>query len=170
MKLSLAVSALIGSVSVRQVDGVRTLLPHMEKKVEYTNRVDLENSRSNAQRFQGYTTKGREVPCENGLIAEEYPCLNMNLANFIPKEELGSLEVERQLRLSDIWGWTNPQNGKEYSLVGMWDGVSIVDMSNPRNPKVIGFIETTDGFTDNGGLWRDLKVIGNVAYIGYVSI
>ena len=55
---------------------------------------------------------------------------------------------------------------KEYSLVGLYDGVSLVDISNPRQAKVIGFIEATDGFIDNGGRWHDIKVVNNVAYIG----
>ena len=48
----------------------------------------------------------------------------------------------------------------------MYDGTSLVDISNPGLPKVLGFIPTTDNFVDQGGFWRDIKVIGNVAYIG----
>ena len=52
----------------------------------------------------------------------------------------------------------------------MWDGTSFVDLSNPRKPKALGFLETTGGVT--GGLdgienaWRDVKIVDNVAYIG----
>lgn len=65
-----------------------------------------------------------------------------------------------------IWGWTDPQNGKEYVIAGMFDGTSLVDISNAGLPKVLGFIPTTDNFVDDGGYWRDVKVVNDVAYIG----
>jgi hypothetical protein len=34
--------------------------------------------------------------------------------------------------LSDIWGYVHP-NGAEYALVGVFDGVSIVDVSDPTD-------------------------------------
>ena len=35
---------------------------------------------------------------------------------------------------NDIWGYTSA-NGKEYALIGAWDGTQIIDIStNPSNP------------------------------------
>ena len=35
---------------------------------------------------------------------------------------------------NDIWGWVDPINGGEYALVGLNDGFSCVNVSNPANP------------------------------------
>ncbi len=60
--------------------------------------------------------------------------------------------------LSDIWGHVDA-TGKEYAIVGKFNGTSIVDVSTPSNPVEV--------FVSNGAnsIWRDLKVWGNHAYI-----
>lgn len=42
--------------------------------------------------------------------------------------------------LSDIWGYVDT-TGKEYAIVGLQKGVSIVDVSNPSNPVEV-FLDT----------------------------
>lgn len=62
----------------------------------------------------------------------EYPCQNVKLLSIVgPSELQGS-------NLNDIWGWTDPTNGKEYALVGLTDGITFVDISTPEDPVVIG--------------------------------
>lgn len=65
-------------------------------------------------------------------------------------------------------GWTDPESGKEYALVGMFDGTSIVDISNPKRPIVLGFINTSGDLPpgDFSGFFRDIKIVNDVAYIG----
>ena len=60
---------------------------------------------------------------------------------------------------SDIWGWVNPVNGNEYALVGLNDGFSCVNVSNPSNPIEEFYI------ADLNSTWRDIKTWGNYAYI-----
>ena len=62
-------------------------------------------------------------------------------------------------RLSDIWGWTS-STGHEYALVGVWDGLSIVDVStDPTNPTEIAF------YGGPPSTWRDMKTWGDYAYM-----
>ena len=68
----------------------------------------------------------------------------------------GQLTYDEEL--SDIWGYTDAL-GNEYALVGITDGVSIVDVSPPTTPTELHFIDGT--FTT----WRDLKTYGNYAYV-----
>ncbi len=60
--------------------------------------------------------------------------------------------------LSDVWGYVTPE-GDEYALVGVYNGVSIVDLSDPENP--------TEVFFENGAgsIWRDIKTWGEYAYV-----
>ena len=59
--------------------------------------------------------------------------------------------------LSDIWGYA--AGGKEYALVGVYDGFSIVDVTNPALPVELHFI------AGPGTIWRDIKVWGQYAYV-----
>jgi choice-of-anchor B domain-containing protein len=61
--------------------------------------------------------------------------------------------------LSDIWGYKHPTNGKEYALVGVYNGFSVVDISTPASPVEIYF--------ENGvnSIWRDIKTWNGHAYV-----
>jgi choice-of-anchor B domain-containing protein len=63
---------------------------------------------------------------------------------------------------NDIWGWTDPLDGKEYALFGRTDGTSFIDVTDPLNPVYLGNLPS-----ENGGntAWRDIKVYDNHALI-----
>tara|TARA_R110000868_G_scaffold259361_12_gene517487 strand:+ start:7488 stop:8861 length:1374 start_codon:yes stop_codon:yes gene_type:complete len=123
--------------------------------------------------------------CTNGFAKDTYPCENIDLYAQVTPEELGGV------RLNDIWGWTDPLTKKEYALVGLTDGVSFVDISDPNNPVIIGkllehtspnkgtpfigddFIACTFGIGETeaskklnqGTTWRDMKTFENYLYV-----
>ena len=59
---------------------------------------------------------------------------------------------------NDCWGYTTPQ-GKEIAIMGLETGTGFVDITNPTSPVIIG------AFSGPSSLWRDIKVIGTVAYV-----
>lgn len=59
---------------------------------------------------------------------------------------------------SDIWGYVDP-SGTEYALVGLLDGLSVVDLSTPSNPIQNFFIPGAQS------MWRDIKVWNNYAFV-----
>jgi choice-of-anchor B domain-containing protein len=64
---------------------------------------------------------------------------------------------------NDSWGWTDPETGRDYALMGGSEGVAVVDISSPTRPDVVGFLPT---FTTAGGdFWRDIKVYSNHMYV-----
>ncbi|GAB5410261.1 MAG: hypothetical protein BalsKO_26260 [Balneolaceae bacterium] len=124
--------------------------------------------------------------CVNGLAKDTYPCENFDLYAQLSPQELGGIQ------LNDIWGWTDPMTNKEYALVGLTDGVSFVDISDPNNPVVIGKLSESDlnakfkiadfdraypactiGIGDTeaakkiveGSTWRDVKVFENHVFV-----
>lgn len=105
----------------------------------------------------GSTSIKQGVPCAGGF-AGQFPCKNMDLMSFTDKTEIGG---NNSTSLNDIWGWTDPQTEKEYALVGMSNGTSFVDISNPENPIYIGRLPTQT----NNSTWRDLKVYQNHVFI-----
>ncbi|MDR9409680.1 MAG: choice-of-anchor B family protein [Balneolaceae bacterium] len=113
------------------------------------------------------------TPCSNGK-SEVYECKNIDLYAHVDISELSGDE------LSDIWGWIDPETGKEYAIIGLINGVDIVDVTDPSDPRVVGFIPepgasqtksvTFQAHDDGGGLkgnspWRDMKVHKSTLYI-----
>lgn len=94
--------------------------------------------------------------CENGL-AGEYPCNDYDLLTHISLEEIAGENTEG----NDSWGWVDPVTNNEYALMCTNKGVSFIDITDPADAKIIGFLRTR---TENS-LWRDVKVYNNVAYI-----
>jgi choice-of-anchor B domain-containing protein len=60
--------------------------------------------------------------------------------------------------LSDVWGYV-ANDGTEYALVGVRDGLSIVSVATPSTPIEVVFVR------DSTSTWRDMKVWGDFAYV-----
>jgi len=60
--------------------------------------------------------------------------------------------------VSDIWGYVDSL-GNEYALVGVRDGISVVDVTDPTNPTEIWW------FNGPSTVWRDLKVWNKHCYV-----
>ena len=59
---------------------------------------------------------------------------------------------------NDVWGYTD-ELGNEYAIVGLFNGVSIIDITNPNF--------TNEVYRSSGEdcVWRDLKVFGDYLYV-----
>ena len=84
--------------------------------------------------------------CKGGVADIQYPCDDIHLLAVVKPQELQGLESTDSptVRLNDIWGWTDPMTKKEYALVGLTNGVSFVDVSNPEKPIVIGKLDESN--------------------------
>lgn len=85
-----------------------------------------------------------------GQISFAYSQLNMSLLGQLPYSGRGDV--------SDIWGYVD-ETGKEYALVGLESGVSVVDVSVPSSPNEVFWTNGTNT------IWRDLKTWNDKAYI-----
>jgi len=99
-----------------------------------------------------------QTPCTNGT-AGAYPCNGYDLQSFISLEQMDASSG------NDSWGWTDPQTGKEYAIVGLNNGTAFIDISNPTAPIYLGKLITTNGFLDSGQSWRDIKVYQDHAFV-----
>jgi len=97
---------------------------------------------------------GVQVPCVNGF-AGEYPCLNVDLLSFANFTSLGSPNAQG----NDIWGWSS--QGRDFAIVCLTTGTSFVEITDPINPRTIGFLPTTS----TASTWRDAKVFKDFAFI-----
>ena len=103
---------------------------------------------------------GERMNCEDGTSANRYSCEQVDMASFIPVHEIGG---GRGNGLNDIWGWTDPETGREYALVGRFNGTSFVDVTNPSAPVFVGQLPMTEGSRAN--VWRDMKVYKDHVYV-----
>ncbi len=109
---------------------------------------------------EGYAAiTGGEVDCDGGTAAA-WECEEVDIRSFLPVSALGA---GRGVRTNDVWGWTDPQTGREYALVGLTDQASFVDITDAENPRYVGRLPMTEGA--NGSTWRDIKVYRDHAFI-----
>ena len=92
-----------------------------------------------------------------------YACNRVDILGHVGP--LGSDGPFRSGALNDIWGWTDPDNGDEYALVGTRSGVVFVDVSVPEAPRVLGKMLTTRFDDNNFSTWRDVKVYQDHAFV-----
>ncbi len=91
---------------------------------------------------------GKEMLCESGK-AGTFDCDGVDLLSYMPMDSFGAAFNER---VSDVWGWTDPETGHEYALLGRTGGAAIIDVTNPILPAYIGLVPANPTPT------RDLKV------------
>ncbi len=106
---------------------------------------------------------GEERPCTDGRVGP-FDCSEVELLAFVPTSILRAPEHARGVRTNDNWGWTDPETGREYALVGRNDGTAFIDITDPVNPRLIGDLPKTPG-TPRSQLWRDIKTYRNHAFI-----
>jgi choice-of-anchor B domain-containing protein len=117
-------------------------------------------------RVESRARVGGEVPqeplsgmrCRKG-VAGPFPCRNVNLESFMPLGSIGGGQ------LNDIWGWTDPQTGREYALVGKTSGTAFVDVTSPRSPVYLGDLPSHQPVETIFNVWRDIKVYRDHAYV-----
>ena len=84
---------------------------------------------------------------------------NMDLLAHLPLDQIGGGLAN--VIGNDCWGWTDPQDGKEYAICGLTNATSFIDISDPVNPKYLGKLPTQTG----NAAWRDMKVFNNHVFI-----
>ena len=106
---------------------------------------------------------GEERRCSGGQIGP-FDCGEVDLLSYLPNSMLKAPGQAHGVHTNDLWGWTDPLDGREYALVGRVDGTSFVDVTDPSNPVLVGDLPKPPG-TPPSQLWRDIKTYRNHAYI-----
>ncbi|GMQ81266.1 MAG: choice-of-anchor B family protein [Rhodothermia bacterium] len=102
---------------------------------------------------------GDQVSCEDGK-ADRFDCNSVDMVAFLSTKDVGA---GRGVSVNDIWGWTDPETGKEWALLGRTNGTAFIDVSDPNNPTYVGELTLTEGA--NPSMWRDIKVYKDHAFI-----
>jgi choice-of-anchor B domain-containing protein len=78
---------------------------------------------------------------------------NVTLLSWLPVSEFAG-----QAFGNDCWGYTSP-SGREYALMGLSDGMAVVDLLDPSDPQIINIIPGPSS------TWRDIKTYSTFAYV-----
>ena len=85
---------------------------------------------------------------------------NVRLLSHRWLDEIGNQGASNVIG-NDIWGWTDSNSGREFALFGMTNGTSFIEITDPRNPRFLGKLQTETGNRS----WRDIKVYKDQAYV-----
>ncbi len=102
---------------------------------------------------------GSKADCAEGKV-DQFGCSDVDLLAFLPIKSIGG---GRGINLNDIWGWTDPESGREYAIVGRTDGAAFVDISDASNPRYLGSLPKTEASPTSS--WRDMKVYKDHVFI-----
>jgi len=100
--------------------------------------------------------KGKLRLVWTSALAVFFSSLALKAQDSLDVQKLGQLSYTQAI--NDVWGWADAATGKEYALVGVQNGLSVVDVTIPSNPVQSKF------FAGASSVWRDMKTFGNYAY------
>ena len=92
-------------------------------------------------------SKQSAASCSDGQSAG-FSCQNMSLLAHIPNASF----PDSPSTANDIWGHIDLNTNKEYAIIGLRNGISVVDVSTPDAPQII------DSISGQSTTWRDIKV------------
>ena len=99
------------------------------------------------------------TPCTSGF-AGVYACNGIDLAARMP---LSTFTPSAPQSANEVWGWTDPQTGREIALVGLSNSVGFVDVTVPDAPVYLGKLPSATGGNSS---WRTFRVDNDYLFVG----
>ena len=90
-----------------------------------------------------------------GSPAEAFDSNGIVLKSWIPLNNFSGAPTSG----NDCWGYVSP-SGREYAIMGLSNGTSFVEVTDPANPVIVGHV------TGPTSLWRCVKTFGQHCYAG----
>lgn len=87
------------------------------------------------------------TPCSGGTV-NGMACSDVDLLSHVGAAAISTFAGDA----ADVWGFVDLNSNREYAIVGFQNGTAVFDVTDPENPREVGFI---DG---QASVWRDIKV------------
>lgn len=102
-----------------------------------------------------------------------FECFGVDVRSFIPNEQIFAHPDPDTVDTltggtSDVWGWTSPETGDEYAIVGASTGAAVFRVTDADSEALPGSEAAYLGHVFNTGanlIWFDIKVNNDHAYI-----
>ena len=117
-----------------------------------TKGLDIDTTE--AERMRKLTAQFTAVEASQGAavcsanVSGGFPCQSVSLLSHLGFADL----KPASMRGNDVWGFMDLNTGREYALMGLANGVAVVDITNPEAPRQVGSASGTNT------TWRDMKV------------
>ena len=85
--------------------------------------------------------------CTSGF-AGTFPCHNIDFVAQVQLQEFPTSPIS----LSNLWGFVDLDDNREYAVVGHRNGTAVYDVTVPATPVLVGNV------AGNSSLWREVKV------------
>jgi choice-of-anchor B domain-containing protein len=95
-----------------------------------------------------FTEAERIATTCSGGMAGEYPCEGIDFMSRVPLSAFGGSPGSA----SNLWGYVDLDDNREYAIIGMNTGTGVVEVTDPANPRIVG---TIPGVTSQ---WREVKI------------
>lgn len=90
----------------------------------------------------------------------QYPNQNISLLSLWDSIQIPQ-ESYYDIRYNGIWGWQDPQDSREYAIIGSTSGTHFVDVTNPTLPVQRDFVAGRRGSC----IWREYKTYQHYCYM-----
>ncbi len=87
-------------------------------------------------------------------VQAQFPAEKIELLSALSPEQFGANSG------NDCWGYTS-NTGREYALMGLDNRMSVVEITDPRNPVIIESIAHTSSSTSDIKVYRDYAYVAN---------
>jgi choice-of-anchor B domain-containing protein len=77
-----------------------------------------------------------------------YPCNSVSLLSHLSLQQL----IPASRSGADVWGFIDLNTGREYAIMGLENGVAVIDIADPTQPEQVAY---TTGTTT---LWREVTI------------
>jgi len=133
---------------------IREEIESMGFSVAVDGKHSLRNNKTKSNAFESKIASFNEMSnshvaeqCVNNL-ASSFECTNVDLLAHMPLKNFSSSPSDA----NDIWGHVDLNTGNEFAIIGLNNGVSVINISDPQNPVEVGTI------SGSNSTWRDIKV------------
>lgn len=89
----------------------------------------------------------KQTNCDSGN-AGAFPCHQVDMLSQFTLSQLSSSPTSA----NDIWGYVDLNNDREYAVMGLVNGTTVIDVTDDQNPTEVGTISGVNS------TWRDVKV------------
>lgn len=146
------------------LNGVTANFDVMKTVKESIQKLNDQGYYSRQADFESVLNQAQE--CVDGKVTvegEDFLCDSVDFLSFLAMNDLEIPFPEHSPTLgkksNDIWGWLSP-TGREFTLLGLDNGVDVVDATDPANPCVVAKMPTRRTVDT----WGDIKVHNNTMY------
>lgn len=115
--------------------------------------IDDPKEQDRVPRFEGPAYRADGTAQDKTADLRGFQSSNLTLLSWLPLSEFGNPSTG-----NDCWGYTSPQTGREYAIIGHSDGTAFVEVTDPGNAQIVANISGPNS------LWRDIKVYDGYAY------